>query len=201
MSQTPLPSLSLSTKQATRNANPTRHSRTGSFLLRCSLLSLPPTATHRDVTRAKSRTQKFIDFAELWSKQVEYDELSRDFVIFTQIDSNASFSLVISIINSRHLYGKPPGPLRVSGPKNPIFCSEWAFLRREKDDNMRSYICGHMHIFLSNQRFFVKKFSKNFMASPSSESADFGKPEPLWSRGFCAQMLTALLLKSFSSFY
>ena len=79
--------------------------------------------------------------------------------------------------------------LRDSGPKNPIFCSEWAFLRREKDDNMRSYICGHMHIFLSNQRFFVKKFSKFFMASPSSESADFGKPEPLWSRGFSVQMM------------
>ena len=119
------PSLSLSTKQATRNANPTRHSRTGSFLLRCSLLSLPPTATHRDVTRAKNRTQKFIDFAELWSKQVEYDELSGDFVIFTQIDSNASFYLVISIINSRHLCGKPPTLLHLLVVENlflgPIF--------------------------------------------------------------------------------
>ena len=32
--------------------------------------------------------------------------------IFTQIHSNASFSLMISVINSRHLCAKPPTPLK-----------------------------------------------------------------------------------------
>ena len=51
------------------------HVRPAHSLILCSLLPLLSNGTHgndtthRDVTGAKSRTQKFIDFAELWSKQ------------------------------------------------------------------------------------------------------------------------------------
>ena len=53
-------------------------------------------------------------------------------------------------------------------------------------------------LFLSNQRFWGKFFSKNISTSPSLKSAKNGRPEPLWSRGFSVQMLCALLLKAFT---
>ena len=54
-------------------------------------------------------------------------------------------------------------------------------------------------LFLSNQRFWEKKFSEKFSTSPSLKFAKNGRPEPLWSRGFSAQVLMALLLPYFSS--
>ena len=47
--------------------------------------------------------------------------------IFTQIHSNHQIYLMISIINSQHLYGKPPTLLRDLGSKNPDFFSKSAF--------------------------------------------------------------------------
>ena len=66
--QNPLPSPSQTAKLATRR---TPDVRPGHLLILSSLLSLLSNAmhgddaTHRDVTGAKSRTKKFIDFAEL----------------------------------------------------------------------------------------------------------------------------------------
>ena len=59
---------------------------------------------------------------------------SKDFAIITQIHSSASFLLLISVINSRHWYGKPPTLLRDLGAKNQLFCSKSTFLKRRKDD-------------------------------------------------------------------
>ena len=53
-------------------------------------------------------------------------------------------------------------------------------------------------LFLSNQQFWGKKISKKISTSPSLKFAKNGRPEPLWSRGFSAQMLCALLLKAFT---
>ena len=46
----------------------------------------------------------------------------------TRFHSKPQFSLMISIINSPNLYGKPPTPLRDLGSKNLIFFSKSAFL-------------------------------------------------------------------------
>ena len=50
------------------------------------------------------------------------------FTRFTRFHSKPQFSLMISIINSPNLCGKPPTLLRDSGSKNLIFCSKSAFL-------------------------------------------------------------------------
>ena len=105
---------------------------------------------------------------------------------------------MISIINSPYCYGKPPSLLRDSGSKNPIFSSKSAFLKKEKTwSHMISKIL-RCALFLSNQRFWGKKNSKKNSTSPSLKFAKNGRPEPLWSRRFSAQMLCALLLKAFT---
>ena len=91
---------------------------------------------------------------------------SKDFAIITQIHSSASFLLVISVINSRHWYGKPPTLLRDLGPKNQLFCLKSAFLKRRKyDDHMISWILIYAHFSLKSG-ILAEKFFKIFWGDP-----------------------------------
>ena len=152
--------------------------------------------------RSKNLTQnqknhKNLDFHQREQK-VDFTWFDSILLDFTQIRSNTSFPLMISIINSPYLYGKPPSLLRDSGSKNPIFSWKSAFLKKEKT---WSHIISKMlrcALFLSNQQFWGKKISKKISTRPSLKFAKNGRPEPLWSRGFSVQMLCALLLKAFT---
>ena len=81
----------------------TPHVRPGHSLILCSLLPLLSNGTHgndtthRDVTGAKSRTQKFLDFEKLWSKQV-------CFISLFEIASKISF-FIAYVNRSDHQMG------------------------------------------------------------------------------------------------
>ena len=143
------------------------------------------------------KNHKNLDFHQREQK-VDFTWFYSILLDFTQIRSNTSFPLMISIINSPYLCGKPPSLLRDLRSKNPIFSSKSAFLKKEKTwSHMISKIL-RCALFLSNQRFWGKNFSKKISTSPSLKFAKNGWPEPLWSRGFSVQMLCALLLKAFT---
>ena len=114
---------------------------------------------------------------------------------FHDFHSNRQFSLIISIINSQHLYGKPPTLLRDLGSKNHKFWSESMFLKKETDYLIWSHRSWYIKHFSLKSAIFGEKKFKNFETSPSSKFAKNGRPEPLWSRGFSVQMLSAPVLR------
>ena len=81
-----------------------------------------------------SKSTKYFHWISIKSNMMKFHDV---FMIFTEIirfHQNPRFSLMISIINSRHLCGKPPTLLRDSGSKNPLFFSKSAFFIKKKDD-------------------------------------------------------------------
>ena len=154
---------------------------------------------HRKTWPKIKKNHKNLDFHQREQK-VDFTWFYSILLDFTQICSNTSFPLMISIINSPYLCGKPPRPLRDLRSKNLIFSSKSAFLKKEKTWSHIISKILRCALFLSNQRFSGKKNSKKISTSPSLKFAKNGRPEPLWSRGFSVQMLRAVLLKGFSSF-
>ena len=128
------------------------------------------------------KNHKNLDFHQREQK-VDFTWFDSILLDFTQIRSNTSFPLMISIINSPCLYGKPPSLLRDSGSKNPIFSSKSAFLKKEKTWSHIISKILRCALFLSNQRFWGKKISKKISTSPSLIFAKNGRPEPLRDSG------------------
>ena len=102
---------------------------------------------------------------------------------FHDFHSNPEFSLIIPIINSQHLYGKPPTLLRDLGSKNHQFWSESMFLKKETDYLIWSHRSWYIKHFSLKSAIFGEKNSKNFETSPSSKFAKNGRPEPLRDLG------------------
>ena len=90
---------------------------------------------------------------DAYQKQAELKKFM-DFTNSTQIHSKPQFSLGISIMKLRHLYGKPPTLLRDSGSKSPIFFN--IFLKIRVFDHQKNKIsCMFISKFFWQTRAFV----------------------------------------------
>ena len=85
---------------------------------------------------------------------------------FHDFHSNRQFSLIIPIINSQHLYGKPPTLLRDLGSKNHQFWSESMFLKKETDYLIWSHRSWYIKHFSLKSAIFGEKNFKKFWDEP-----------------------------------